>query len=272
MRGKRFLNSTRALLVLMAMLFLVTACQSEERIQKTEPTLGVEVQPTAQPNPSQIKPLVTVEEPAIDPSEELSGGSDSAPSAKLTTTKTQLEEYVSVTELFNLKVPTGWSMQEAVPGGDLVMANSDAALERFRSGSALVSGDFALNVGFLPLALLQEKEFSHLGLKFEASPEVLLESLLPMFRVGDIPAKDVLGKPELVSVRDDRDAGLLTISDKKHEGLILVFAAGDNVLAFVSSSGYPGKSRELRDITYMIAAQVEFSGAQDALYGALYGG
>jgi hypothetical protein len=272
MRGKRFLNSTRALLVLMAMLFLVTACQSEERIQKTEPTLGVEVQPTAQPNPSQIKPLVTVEEPAIEPSEELSGGSDSAPSAKLTTTKTQLEEYVSVTELFNLKVPTGWSMQEAVPGGDLVMANSDAALERFRSGSALVSGDFALNVGFLPLALLQEKEFSHLGFKFEASPEVLLESLLPMFRVGDIPAKDVLGKPELVSVRDDRDAGLLTISDEKHEGLILVFAVGDNVLAFVSSSGYPGTSRELRDITDAIAAEVEFSGAQDALYGALYGG
>ena len=43
--------------------------------------------------------------------------------------------FVSSTELFKVYVPTGWKTEEVVPGADLIMANSDAALEHYRSST-----------------------------------------------------------------------------------------------------------------------------------------
>jgi len=51
-------------------------------------------------------------------------------------------------------------MEEVILGVDLVMANCEAAHKHYRSECALESGDLVLNVGFQPLALLQEKELS----------------------------------------------------------------------------------------------------------------
>ena len=93
-----------------------------------------------------------------------------------------------------------------------------------------------------------------------------------MFRIGDEPADGIVGETTRVSVADGRDAGLLTVSDGGREGLILVFAAGDGVIALVSAEGYPGEMDAFEEIAYAVAAEVAFSGAQDALYGALYGG
>jgi hypothetical protein len=182
-----------------------------------------------------------------------------------------MEDYVSITDLFSARVPAGWSTSEIVPGAALVFANSAQALERYSTDSAVASGDLILNVGFLPLALLKENDLEHLGFQPEASPEVFLHSLLPLFRVGPDPAADVVGEPQLVSLGDDRDAGLVAISAEGSEGLILLFAAGDNVVALLSAAGYPGELDAFRGITYAIASGVTYSGAQDVLYGALYG-
>jgi len=180
-------------------------------------------------------------------------------------------EFVSSTELFSLYVPKGWSMEEVIPGADLVMANSETALTHYRKGSALESGELVLNVGFLPLALLQEKELSHLGIQVEVPPDAFLQSLLPMFLLGDQPAKEVAGKAELVSLSDGSDAGKLSLSENEREGLILVFSAGKDVFAFISATTYPGGMNELQEITYAVAAGVTYSGSQDALYSKLYG-
>jgi len=180
-------------------------------------------------------------------------------------------EFVSSTELFSLYVPTGWSMEEVIPGANLVMANSETALARYRNGSVLESGDLVLNLGFLPLALLQEKELSHLGIQVEAPPDAFLQSLLPMFLLEDQPAKDVAGEAKLVSLSDGRDAGMLSLSEDGREGLILVFTAGKDVFAFISATTYPGGMDEFQEITYAVAAGVTYSGSQDALYSKLYG-
>lgn len=180
-------------------------------------------------------------------------------------------EFVSSTDLFNLYVPTGWSTKEVIPGADLVMANSDAALGRFAKNGAIESGDIVLNVGFLPLALLQEKELSHLGFQFEASPDVFLQSLLPMFHVGDKPAGSAAGDVTLVSLGDGREAGMLTLSEERRQGSILVFAAGKDVFAFISATTFPGGMGEFQEITYAVAAGVAYSGSQEALYQKLYG-
>ncbi len=180
-------------------------------------------------------------------------------------------EFVSSTDLFNLYIPTGWSMEEVIPGADAIMANTSGALARYQDGSAIEMGDFVLNVGFLPLALLQEKELSHLGIQFEASPDVLLQSLLPMFLVGDKPAGNIAGEVTLISLSDDRDAGMLTFSEEGREGLILVFSTGRDVLAFISAASYPGGLNEFQEIIYAFAAGVTYNGSQDALYQKLYG-
>jgi hypothetical protein len=180
-------------------------------------------------------------------------------------------EFISTTNLFSLTVPVGWSAEEVVPGADLLMANTEAALERYHIGSAIEAGDLVLNVGFLPLALFQEEDLSHLDFQLEASPEVFLESLLPLFRIGDKPADNVAGEATLVSLHDGRDAGVLTFSEQGREGLILVFEAGAGVFAFVSAAGFPGEMNEFQEITYAVADAVAYNGTQDALYDALYG-
>jgi hypothetical protein len=180
-------------------------------------------------------------------------------------------KFVSSTELFSLYVPTGWSMEEVVPGASLVMANSETALARYRNGNALESGDLVLNVSFLPLAFLQEKELSHLGIQVEAPPDAFFQSLLSMFLLGDQPAREAGGEAELVSMGDERDAGLLSLSEDGREGLILVFTAGKDVFAFVSATTYPDEMNEFQEITYAVAYGVTYSGSQDALYSKLYG-
>lgn len=183
--------------------------------------------------------------------------------------ETEMEDFISMTEFFTVKVPEGWSATELVPGSAIVMANSQAALDRYGSGSAIESDDLVLNVGFLPYALLQQPELRPLNIQFEASPEVFLESLMPMFRTAD---DLTFGEAEIVSLSDDREAGMLTVSNEQSEGKILTFAVGEGVVAVVSTVAFPGEIRNFDEITYAIAADVSFSGAQDALYGALLGG
>jgi len=272
MRRKRVLHRVLVLLALVAALFALAACQEEEQPEKGKSPLEAEVQTTLPAAASPTAPEATVQEPTEEPTGEAMPAVDPTPSEIPAAAATELEPYVSLTELFNAKVPVGWSTQELVPGASVVMANSEAALERYSTSSAIDSGDFVLNVGFLPLALLQDKQLAHLGFQFEASPEVLLQSLLPMFRIGNDPAGSAVGEAALVSVGDGRDAGLLTVSDGGREGLILMFAAGDGVIAFVSAESHPGEMDAFQEITYAVAAEVAFIGTQDALYGALYGG
>lgn len=180
-------------------------------------------------------------------------------------------EFVSSTKLFSLYVPTGWSAHEVIPGANLVMASTEAALDRYRNRNALESGELVLNVGFLPLALFQEKELSHLGIQSDSSPDAFLQSLLPMFVVGDEPARNVAGETALVTLGDGRDAGMLTFSREGREGMTLVFRAGKDVFAFISAATYPGGLSESQEIIYALATGVTYNGSQDALYQKLYG-
>ena len=180
-------------------------------------------------------------------------------------------KFVSSTELFSLYVPTGWSMEEVVPGADLVMANSEAALEHYRSESALESGDLVLNIGFLSLALFQEQALAHLDIQIEASPEVFLQSILPMFLVEGKPAGDVAGEAVSVSLGDGREAGMLIFSKEGRDGLILVSKAGKDVFAFVSVTTYPGGLVEFQETAYQVAAGITYNGSGGDLYSKLNG-
>jgi len=180
-------------------------------------------------------------------------------------------EYVSSTELFRLYVPVDWIMDEIIPGSDVVVANTESALSHYRSESALESGEFVLNIGFLPLALFQEQALAHLDIQIEASPEVFLQSILPMFLVGGEPARNVVGEPVLVSLGDGREAGTLTFSKEGRDGSILVLKAGKDVFAFVSVTTFPGGMVEFRETAYEVAAGVTYDGSGSALYSKLNG-
>lgn len=179
-----------------------------------------------------------------------------------------MEEFVSMTELYSVNVPANWSSEELVPGGAFVMANSQDALDRFKGESALESGDFVINVGFLPYRLLETNELRALNFRYDASPEIFFQSLLPMFQIDEAVT---LSDPELTSLGEGIDAGLMRVSGEGREGMILMFLAGDRVVAMISAVAYPGEMDNFEEITYSVAAEVVFSGSQDALYGALLG-
>lgn len=247
MESKLFFKKVFLLVVIVAALFTLTACKKEaqKEVEATEAIL--------QPSSTPVPPETSVKKPTQEAND-------------VSTT-----EYISTTNLFSLKVPDGWYSEEVLPGAGFVMANSEAALEHYKGGTALQSGDFVLNIGFLPLALLKENQLRHLGFKFDASPEVFLQSLLPMFRIGDEPAGNIAGEAALISLSDGREAGMLTLSDKGREGMIMMFEAGDGVLVFVSGEAFPGEMDEFQELTDALAAEVVYSGAQDALYAALRG-
>jgi len=180
-------------------------------------------------------------------------------------------EYVSSTELFRLYVPVDWRMDEVSAGADLVIANTESALEHYRSEGALESGELVLNIGFLPLALFQEQALAHLDIQIEASPEVFLQSILPMFLVEGEPAGDAAGEAVLVSLGDGRNAGMLTFSKEGRDGLILVFKAGKDVFAFVSVITYPSGMVEFQETAYEVAAGITYDGSGSTLYSKLNG-
>ena len=181
-------------------------------------------------------------------------------------------EFISTADLFSLKVPPDWSAVEVVPGADVAMANSEAALDRYLNHQAVQANDLVLNLVFLPLALFQENQLAHLGFQLEASPELFLQSLLPMFRLGDQPAAQTAGEATLISLANGQMAGRLTFSQENRAGLLLVFEVEDGVFAFVSALGSPETMPKLEDFTYTVAAEIKFQGTQQALYNALYGG
>lgn len=186
-----------------------------------------------------------------------------------TIAQNELVPFESANGWFSLSHPLTWTVAEHPGGTGVVLANSAAALERFAEGAPAASGDVVMNVGFLPHAFLRQRELRPLDIQFEATPEVFLASLLPMFRLAD---DAVFGDAERVPLDADRDAGRLTVSDGGREGMILVFPVSGGVVAVVSTVGYPGERSEGREVAYEVAATVVFSGDQEALYGALLGG
>ena len=180
-------------------------------------------------------------------------------------------ELVSSTELFKLYVPVDWRMDEVIPGADLVVANTESALTHYRSESALESGELVLNIGFLPFALFEEQALAHLKIQIEASPEVFLQSILPMFLVDGEPAKDAAGEPVLVFLGDGREAGTLSFIKEGRDGMVLVFKAGKDVFAFVSVITYPGGMVEFQETAHEVAAGITYDGSGSALYSKLNG-
>lgn len=254
MRSKWYPQKFFVIFILITALSTLAGCSKLKQIEEAASTLDAKGEAMLHPTPTPDPPEPETEKPAEELNYVIS------------------TEFVSATEFFSVMAPNGWSIEEDLPGADLIMANSEAALDRFLSGSAVESGDFVIKIGFLPLALLQEKDLAHLGFQFQSSPEVFLMSLLPLFRIGDEPAGNVVGEATLVAVSDRRDAGMLPLLDAEREGMILMFEAGDGVIAIISTVAFPGEISKYQQLTYAIAAEVAFNAAQDALYNTLYGG
>jgi len=263
MRSRRVLNKALVMLVLvMTALFALANCQNEEQLKETELTLEAEARAAILPTSTPAPVATPTEQPTEEPEEDV----EPTPTAAAATTGNDMEEYESVTEFFSLKVPTGWSSAEALPGAAFVMANSDAALERYMNESSVTSGDFVLNVGFLPYDLFEQREVKPLNIQFGATPDVFLQSLLPIFNIrGDAVLSDV----DLVSLDGERDAGMIAVFEEGREGMILMFEAGDGVVAFVSTVGFPGEAADFQEVAYAVAAEVAFNADHETLYGRL---
>jgi hypothetical protein len=252
MRRNYSIKQWPAALAIMLTLFALAACQPLDQQQEETtvvPTASVEAQET--------------------PGEVATEGVPDSSSGIPITGDIEMEQIVSVTEFFSLQVPEGWSSEEVIPGANFVMANSEQALERYRAGKVIETGDFVLNIGFLPYRLLQTNELRSLDFQFDAPADIFFQSLIPMFRTADTLAPS---EPQLVTLNNKREAGLLKISERGREGAILMIFAGDSVIALVSSVAYPGEMDQFQGIADSIAAEVEFSGDQDALYGIRLGG
>lgn len=249
-------------LVVVVTILVLAINENEDQITESASTLEAQAQATTRPDTPIAVAVPATEEPTLEPAEEAS------PEVE-TTEIVEMEEYVSATEFFSVMVPAGWRSEETFPGGALVMANSEAAFERFSDDRALESGDLVLNAGFLPYELFRQREVVPLNIQFEAAPDVFMQSVLPVFRAS---ADAVLGDVERVSISDKRDGGMMRVSDERREGLVLMFIAGDEVLAVVSAVAFPGEIDAFQETILAVASGVSFSGAQGDLYAALLEG
>jgi hypothetical protein len=257
MKHKHFMQKVFVFFALVLVLFALGACQPLD--EQPEETAEVQrKEETTEPDEGQEAPDEVEADEVADASVEIPMTGD-----------TEMEQIVSVTEFFTLQVPVGWSTKEVLPGANFVMANSEQALERYRSGRAIETGDFVVNVGFLPYRLLQTNELRSLDFQYDAPLDVFFQSLMPMFRITD---DLVISEPQLVSLNGEREASLMTVSEAGQEGTVLMISAGDSVIALVSSVAFPGEMDQFQAIAESVAAEVEFSGNQDALYGVLLGG
>jgi hypothetical protein len=269
MKSKDYIYQRILLLPLVVAIVVLAACQRAEEIDEAAATLDAELQMTVRPEPSPTPTEAAAEDPTEEPTEEATQTVEPTATVEPKISFADLEEVVSVTGFFAVKVPAGWSTEEAFPGGAFVMANSLAALDNFTSRGTVESGDLVLNIGFLPFELFRQREVVPLNIQFGAPPDVFMQSVLPIFRAaGDADLSDV----ELVSISDERDAGMVTISEEGTEGFILMFTAGDEVVAVVSAVSSVGEMATLREDIFAIASEVTFSGDQGALYGTLLEG
>ena len=170
-----------------------------------------------------------------------------------------------------IMVPPGWVIEEDADGVRLVLANAEAALTTFKEGELPKPGEVVITIGFIPAALFAEKDFSHVGIQLEASPDLFLQSIMPMLRITGAETADVSGS-ELVPLSGEREAGLATIATLQREGSLLVFEAAEGVMAFVSTVAYPGELPDLQAITFAVASSLDYTGSADALTAAFYGG
>lgn len=269
MRNRRKIDGLLLFTFFMPVFLVLVACQRAEDVDKAALTLEAKLIMTVQPESLPEEKPAPTDEAMEEPTQQVDPTVQTTPDELPVTTASDVEEFVSVTEFFSVKIPNGWSSEETFPGGALIMANSDVALDRYQDGSAVEPGDFVLNIGFLPFALFKQREVVPLGIQVEATPDVFLRSLLPLFK---IEGEAVLSNVELVSTNGERDAGMLTVSDEGREGIILLLVAGDGVVALISTVSYPGEMAEFQDIVYTIASEATFRGAQDVLYGTFLGG
>jgi hypothetical protein len=268
-RSRQKYEKLLPLALLMTVLFMLAACQQAEDVDRAASTLEAELIMTVRPEPSPNDKSNPADVPDEEPTRQVVPTGQPTATELPAPSESDMEEYVSPTEFFSLMVPAGWSSEETLPGAAFVMANSEEALARFREGGAAEPGDFVMNVGFIPYRLLQTNELRNLDFAYEASPDIFLQSLLPMFRLtGEADMSDV----ELASLGGKIEAGKVKVSDAGREGTVLMFPAGESVIALISTVGFPGEIGEYQEMTYAIAAEVAFSGAQDTLYGILLGG
>jgi hypothetical protein len=258
MKHKQLIQKVLVSFAFVLVLFALGACQPLDEPQEETAEVQATEEPTAPVGGQEAPDEVEADEAANASSSEIPMTGD-----------IEMEQIASATEFFTLEVPVGWSTEEVLPGANFEIANSEQALVRYRNGQAIESGDFILNIGFLPYRLLQTNELRSLDFQFDAPVDIFFQSIMPMFRTAD---DLVVSEPQLVSLNDKREAGLITVSEEGQEGAVLLFAAGDSVIALVSSVAFPGEMDQFQAIVDSVAVEVEFSGDQDALYGVLLGG
>jgi hypothetical protein len=175
-------------------------------------------------------------------------------------------EFVAEGGAFQLSYPSAWLIEETFPGASALLANTSEALERYRSGVALQPGDFVVNVGLVPYALMRQREVVPLGIQFDAGADVFLASALPMFQLGE---GATLGDVVLQELDGSPEAGRATVSSDDSEGLILWVPTSGDAAALVSTVAAVGDSARFEEVTLAITSSIRFDGDGDALYGGL---
>ena len=173
--------------------------------------------------------------------------------------------------MFSVAYPAGWIAFEHEDGIGLAIANSDAAMTRFGVGES-VPGDLALNIGFIPAAWFAMGEWEDVGIQLEATPDVFLQSIMPMLRLTEAYAEGaVIRDSELVSLSDGVEAGLLTVSYGERVGMLIVFETTEGVFAFVNALGNPAEVEDFQKIALAVAASIEYTDSAENLRDSFFG-
>jgi hypothetical protein len=179
---------------------------------------------------------------------------------------TTMTMFDSDSGLFSLRLPSDWVVTEHVDGNGVLMASSETALLRLNAGTALLPGELAMNIGFIPVAWFASPEFAGLGIQLGSSPARFLASMKSMIRLSrGYTEGTVVGDPEPVLVDTDVEAGLLTVSGETCGGLLIAFEPTEGVLSFVTMIGYPGELSSHREVACAVASSISWAGSAEDL-------
>lgn len=199
------------------------------------------------------------------------------PVALLAQEDDEFETYTSEDDLFSLSYPAGWFVQveEESPFPSVLIANSEELLERIEVDEDVISGDAGFLVIVLPVEFLS---FFGMTLPEDASPAEIAGVVAELF-FGPEPGADEtvsegeiveLGEPEEIELSEDLIAGAVSATSELEDGLFLVFAPAEGLLALVYSVAYAGEfTEEQAEVGQAVAASLVYEGTADDLLAAM---
>ncbi len=176
-----------------------------------------------------------------------------------------MNEFTANSGLFSVNAPPDWVTAEHDDGSGVIMATSDAALERFQRGEAPMLEDAVVSTTLVPLSF-----FGTLLIEVESGLDTaeLAAAIMPAFS-GSEDAE--ASEPQVIALGGGREAAATMSINESAEGAMVLFEISEGVVALSTIVSHPGEldTEDVETVARVIIGSLEFTGTVDELIKAI---